>query len=385
MKKMIRLLVILAGLTFLSQIGISQGMGNDGVVVSVTKDLGYAAQQILTPFYANQTPLNSEVVKVSSCGVGSWILNLGLYNYDQWSDFDTFAAKVFVFETESNDTLYSFVQSSTGYEHEGIWLPLTFYEYCYTEGGDVCNNSANFFEINGLNFPLFGFYDQTFDLFLTCPSVRFFELPLLGEDFVIIHDQAAGGGDIIPFNGVEDLTPIIPYLYSSTEEIYFILPDDSSLITIHVECYGAIDNGLGVYDWMPILSNVFTPTDTVSHAIPFSNLGAGINSGNTPPIFGNIQNCLPSRKTQSIERKMDIKLSPNPVTDRLHIQTEVFDSKILQFFIYDSQGKLVREEYKAEVSGELNESIFIGNMPKGVYILQISNGNEITSKKFIIN
>ena len=62
---------------------------------------------------------------------------------------------------------------------------------------------------------------------------------------------------------------------------------------------------------------------------------------------------------------MEIKIYPNPVTDRLFVEN--IDNDDFEFSIIDLQGQMVK-------SGRYTDSgIFISELPVGVYFVRISN------------
>lgn len=82
------------------------------------------------------------------------------------------------------------------------------------------------------------------------------------------------------------------------------------------------------------------------------------------------------------EHEIGITIYPNPTQDRLFIKMESSHKKPLQFSLYNLQGKLIiQEQLVAEF-----ESFDLSNLPSGVYLVNIVDGEgKSASKKVIKN
>jgi hypothetical protein len=92
---------------------------------------------------------------------------------------------------------------------------------------------------------------------------------------------------------------------------------------------------------------------------------------------------LPLSKTiktdDAISEISDFRLSPNPVTDELNIQFTDNQSNISIISIYSIEGKLLQQ---AQFQGN-NTSLDVQRLPKGMYLLQLKNGDKSTVKRFV--
>jgi PKD repeat protein len=81
-----------------------------------------------------------------------------------------------------------------------------------------------------------------------------------------------------------------------------------------------------------------------------------------------------------------INLYPNPTGGNLNLTIEANENENLEIKIFDILGKLVHFE-KASVLGATvsTHEINTGKLLKGMYLLQVSNGNELRTIKFVKN
>jgi hypothetical protein len=70
-----------------------------------------------------------------------------------------------------------------------------------------------------------------------------------------------------------------------------------------------------------------------------------------------------------------ISIYPNPVKDVLHIEC----GGIKEISIYNSVGKLIGQYKNADAV----QIIDMGNLPNGIYLLQLKNQNEIITRKLV--
>ena len=88
------------------------------------------------------------------------------------------------------------------------------------------------------------------------------------------------------------------------------------------------------------------------------------------------------------ESETALKIYPNPVEDFIHIvvdgEQEPFSS--LNIEIRDYSGKHIRQllqtQYGKEV-GELDQSFYIGDLPKGIYLLVVNRGGVVNTQKIV--
>jgi hypothetical protein len=77
----------------------------------------------------------------------------------------------------------------------------------------------------------------------------------------------------------------------------------------------------------------------------------------------------------------NLSIFPNPVNDRMQLILETESNENAQYHITDLSGRRVQTGRFNFVSGENQQFISWGNLPKGTYILSIQLSNETLIKK----
>jgi hypothetical protein len=82
---------------------------------------------------------------------------------------------------------------------------------------------------------------------------------------------------------------------------------------------------------------------------------------------------------------MDIQaINPNPFTEHLHITVSNVQDGNLEIAVFDMGGKMLYTQSRQVSQG--NQSInlsTLSNLPEGVYILGVTNGNETIRQKLV--
>jgi len=102
-----------------------------------------------------------------------------------------------------------------------------------------------------------------------------------------------------------------------------------------------------------------------------------VNAGSNVKTIYVIQ----SQKTSGINTlsyEKQFKIYPDPASNELHIESTVFEKQTLQLF--DITGKLIL----SNISFLQNTSINLSEFKKGIYVLQISNGEGVMNKKIVV-
>jgi len=82
----------------------------------------------------------------------------------------------------------------------------------------------------------------------------------------------------------------------------------------------------------------------------------------------------------------DISIYPNPNTGVFNIEFYTLNSTMVNYRIIDMIGQEVFNERSTEkIQGAVKKKIRVGDIPKGVYTLQISSDNEKINRKIIIH
>lgn len=84
---------------------------------------------------------------------------------------------------------------------------------------------------------------------------------------------------------------------------------------------------------------------------------------------------------EDLEQKNELNIYPNPSTDFIHFNLEKNNKKSLSIKIYDSQGRVIKEEK----SIHKNNIISIQDLPLGLYYLEINQSGKQYTSPFIKN
>lgn len=79
----------------------------------------------------------------------------------------------------------------------------------------------------------------------------------------------------------------------------------------------------------------------------------------------------------------DMSIYPNPTSDMFHIDADLTQMKSLELTLYDFSGRIVKSILYNE--SIVNESIYVGDLAKGAYIMEIKAGEYKGTQKLIIN
>ncbi len=85
---------------------------------------------------------------------------------------------------------------------------------------------------------------------------------------------------------------------------------------------------------------------------------------------------------QEVQTQLNVIAYPNPVKDNLQVSTQLQGKTNVQLFLYDMQGRLVYKGPQQQTDGYFSESVRMGNLPQGNYVLRVQAGN--TSERKVI-
>ena len=74
---------------------------------------------------------------------------------------------------------------------------------------------------------------------------------------------------------------------------------------------------------------------------------------------------------------------PNPAQDYLTMTLEVEQKEDISVKIYNAMGQMVKNDVLTEQSGRVTYNIDVQGLAKGVYMLQVTIGNDSINKKII--
>ncbi len=80
----------------------------------------------------------------------------------------------------------------------------------------------------------------------------------------------------------------------------------------------------------------------------------------------------------------EVKVFPNPATDKINIELENIDDREVQINLLDITGKVVYSKIVNEIRGDLNEVILVSNYNKGIYFISIKVDGRLINKKILI-
>ena len=113
-----------------------------------------------------------------------------------------------------------------------------------------------------------------------------------------------------------------------------------------------------------------------------NNAGGSGGDNGTPST--NLQVASPTvSRVNELAENISIQLSPNPTPSEMTINLDSKTAKNLGVTILDLSGRsVITEKWQIQV-GENKRSINLGNLTQGVYMLQITDNQDIVSKKVI--
>ncbi|MEL6633283.1 MAG: T9SS type A sorting domain-containing protein [Bacteroidota bacterium] len=82
---------------------------------------------------------------------------------------------------------------------------------------------------------------------------------------------------------------------------------------------------------------------------------------------------------QADQPVVQAEVFPNPVRDRLHIRTEVWNLEEVQLEVFDYMGKRVK--YEILERGPYFLDLYVGNLKEGHYLLRFSFGDDVMTQK----
>jgi hypothetical protein len=125
-------------------------------------------------------------------------------------------------------------------------------------------------------------------------------------------------------------------------------------------------------------------TDTVtvtSQNLTFPNLNFTID---TTARNGGIYAGYPLSVTEVSLGDAQVRAYPNPSVGQFNIAVESFAPGLLEIKIYNTLGQLVYADNAANPSGTISQSIHTGDLAAGIYTLQLSTGNDIVTRKVVL-
>lgn len=86
------------------------------------------------------------------------------------------------------------------------------------------------------------------------------------------------------------------------------------------------------------------------------------------------------------EATSKIKVYPNPVqSDYIYIDLDLTQAENVNFALYNVNGQMLQRTNNLINTGKVTEMLYIGNLPTGMYLLQVNMGSESHQIKLIVN
>lgn len=149
-------------------------------------------------------------------------------------------------------------------------------------------------------------------------------------------------------------------------------------------------NGNELDSWVEIINTLTGTFQEVSHSFILSespdSMKVIFTSGNNPASKLYIDDIVFSGGNVGIQKMMEsigFNEYPNPTKDKLHIKPNNIESGIVFCDIFDSYGKKI-ESFESFVTNDLPISIDVSRFSKGIYFYTIKYGNNLYSRKFIV-
>jgi hypothetical protein len=92
---------------------------------------------------------------------------------------------------------------------------------------------------------------------------------------------------------------------------------------------------------------------------------------------------VPAGVEQLINSDLDVSLYPNPATDQLYLDVNLNANGMLYTGIRDLSGRMVLEQTKAGRKGLNQLAMPLGNLAKGMYLLEVSDGSGKFRRTFV--
>ena len=79
----------------------------------------------------------------------------------------------------------------------------------------------------------------------------------------------------------------------------------------------------------------------------------------------------------------NVALWPNPVEDVIGLSFNSLNNASLSLTIFDLNGRVVRSTNTVMNSGQNDHRIHVADLEAGMYLLQITNGEQRSSRRFV--
>ena len=116
--------------------------------------------------------------------------------------------------------------------------------------------------------------------------------------------------------------------------------------------------------------------------------GMALRGDLDPTYTDNYQNYLTFPtfvSTKPVDISKDVTVSPNPATDHANVLVSLTDSKKVEVSVYNVVGKLIMtNNYGQQTTGYHTFKVNTSSLPSGMYLFTVKIGNEVTSRKVVV-
>jgi len=176
--------------------------------------------------------------------------------------------------------------------------------------------------------------------------------------------------------------------------IYQVGSDGDNFISTKLSDFGADTLAFGIAPFYGIYKpenplSAFLETDPAGTWTLSIYDGAEGNTGTLQQWGLNLIYSSSSAVDDNFQNTEDIHVFPNPATDRISLQSEVFSRQSSVVAIYDLKGIKLLEQYiparpAGGPKGTLTAEIDVSDLVNGVYFCRVANNGVSTTKKLII-
>jgi chitodextrinase len=135
----------------------------------------------------------------------------------------------------------------------------------------------------------------------------------------------------------------------------------------------------------------YNTTRTGTHYIRVYGYNGANNSSNCYSLTINISSSSFRDGGEAVvlgdieEEQPDFFIFPNPASSTLTMDIPVESEAPTRIFIYDMTGKLLVQQSESLAKGYSIARVDVSNLPNGMYVVRVQNGNFISNQKFIVS
>jgi len=83
--------------------------------------------------------------------------------------------------------------------------------------------------------------------------------------------------------------------------------------------------------------------------------------------------------------KFSTSLSPNPANNKATLSYSIDEDKIITVKLYDITGRMINSNEYASSTGLNNKTLDLNNVKKGLYIVELNDGSNVTTQKLVVD